>query len=150
MLNLCIKTEPVPSERMQRCLSGFCAIYPCICSIRFRLGFLCRDSHMSSPIVSESLVCKHCLFHLCNCCRIEWSDFWKKYLGTLHVVVDCTWTPNPKLYFDLLPFHKASENKSLKILKKQRNQPSFFFIFNICKGFTWNKMCSLFYLKAKK
>ena len=83
---------------------------------------------------------------------LGWSDFWKKNLGTWHVVVDCFGTLNLKFYFDLLLFHLAQDltkpQKILKKPKKHQNQPKNA-LFNIFKGFTWNKICSLFYSKAK-
>ena len=76
----------------------------------------------------------------------------KKNLGTWHVVVDCFGTLNLKFYFDLLLFHLAQDltkpQKILKKPKKHQNQPKNA-LFNIFKGFTWNKICSLFYSKAK-
>ena len=38
---------------------------------------------------------------------VGWRDFLKNNFGTLHVVVDCSGTPNPKFYFHLLLFHLA-------------------------------------------
>ena len=81
---------------------------------------------------------------------MEW--FLEKILGTCHVVVDCYGTPNPKCYFDLLIFHLAQgftrPQKTPKIPKKgiKSAHTKFKYIF---KEFIWNKMCSLFYLKAK-
>ena len=46
--------------------------------------------------------------------------FWKKILGTCHVVVDCSGTSNPEFYSDLLLFHlahgKTRPQKTPKIL----------------------------------
>ena len=54
---------------------------------------------------------------------VGWSDFReRKNLGTCHVVVDCSGTPNSKFYFNLLLFHLAQgftrPQKTPKISKK--------------------------------
>ena len=55
--------------------------------------------------------------------RVEW--FLKKNLGTCHVVVHCSGTPNPKFYFDLLLFHLTHvltrPQKTTKIPKKGKS-----------------------------
>ena len=84
---------------------------------------------------------------------IGWRDFWRKKLGTCHVVVDCYGTPNRKFYFDLLLFHLAQAlTRSRKITKIPKKRPKIStqnFFNNIFKCFTRIKICSLFYLKAK-
>ena len=66
---------------------------------------------------------------------VGWRDFLKNNFGTLHVVVDCSETPNPTFYFDLLLFHLAQgltrPQKIPKKTKKQQNQPNFFCIFKV-------------------
>ena len=60
----------------------------------------------------------------CTVCIVGWRDFRKKILGTCHVVVDCSGTPNLKFYLDLLLFHLAqgltSLRKPLKSLKSPK------------------------------
>ena len=58
--------------------------------------------------------------------RVEW--FLKIKLATCHFVVDCSGTPNPKFYIDLLLFHLAhglrkplKSQKALKSAHKHKN-----------------------------
>ena len=82
--------------------------------------------------------------------RVEW--FLENILGTCHVVVDCSGTSNPKFYFDLLLFHpahgKTRPQKTPKIPQKGLKSAKKI-LFDILKGFTCNKMCSLFFLRRK-
>ena len=73
-------------------------------------------------------------------------------MGTCHVVVDGYGTTNPKFYLDLLLFHLAQgftrPQKTPKIPKKGLKSAHTNFIWHF-KEFIWNKICSLFYFKAK-
>ena len=93
----------------------------------------------------------HTVYRLLD--RVE--CFWrKKNVGTWHVVVHCSGTSNSKFYYDLLLFHlahgKTRLQKTPKIPKKGLKSAHTQILFDIFKGFTWNKICSLFDLIAKK
>ena len=53
-------------------------------------------------------------------------------------------TLNPKIFFDMLLRHRASEHLTFPLKWAKLN-----FLFNIFKGCTWNRTCSLDWLKAK-
>ena len=77
-------------------------------------------------------------------CTVGWSDFWRKKCGHMSCCSRLLWDPKSKILLWSVAFslgggpHKASENFACN--------PK---ISNIFKGFSWNKICSLFYLKAK-
>ena len=84
-------------------------------------------------------------------CRVGWSDFLRKNLGTCHVVLVCCGTPNPKFHFDLLLFHLMQGlTGPQKILSLTLKSAKLNFSFNIFNGCTGIEICSLVYLKYKK
>ena len=77
--------------------------------------------------------------------RVEW--FWKIKIYTFYVVPKCCRTPNKKLYVFMLPLSLVAG--PLNILTVTLKWAKQIFLFNIFKGFIWNKICSLAFLNAK-
>ena len=80
--------------------------------------------------------------------RVEW--FWKIKSYTFYDVPNCCRTPILKCLVLMLHFHFSLIAEPQKIWSVTLKCTKKLYLFNIFKGWTWNNICSLACLKAKK
>ena len=80
------------------------------------------------------------------CSSGEW--FWKKFY-IFYAVPNCCRTPIPKYHVLILSLHLSQGLRKWCLVPSNEQNLYRYFVFNIFKGSTWNKICSLACFKAK-